>query len=56
MTLCITVAVLFADNVFSGTLGTLLLIALSGVIYVSAVFTLKVFTKSELTMLPIAQK
>lgn len=56
MTLCITVAVLFADNVFSGTLGTLLLIALSGVIYVSTVFTLKVFTKNELTMLPIAQK
>ncbi len=56
MTLCITVAVLFANNVFGGTLGTLILIALSGVIYISAVFVLKVFDKSELKMLPMAQK
>ena len=56
MTLCITVATLFGGKVFGGTFGTLILIALSGVIYISTVFTLKVFNKSELSMLPRAQK
>lgn len=56
MTLCITVATLFAGNVFKGSFGTLILIALSGVIYISAVLALKVFDKSELNMLPIKQK
>lgn len=56
MTLCITVATLFAGNVFGGTLGTLILIALAGVIYVATVFVLKVFSSNELKMLPRAQK
>lgn len=56
MTLCITVATLFASNVFAGTFGTLILIVLSGVIYITTVLTLKVFDKSELKMLPRAQK
>lgn len=56
MTLCITVATMFAGTVFGGSFGTLILIALSGVIYISTVFVLKVFNKTELAMLPIAQK
>ena len=56
MTLCITVATLFAGSVFQGGFGTLILIALSGIIYISTVFVLKVFNKSELKMMPIARK
>ena len=56
MTLCIVVATLFANSVFGGTFGTLILIALSGVVYITMVLTLKVFNKSELKMLPHAQK
>lgn len=56
MTLCITVATMFAGTVFKGGFGTLILIALSGVIYITTVLTLKVFNKSELSMLPIKQK
>ena len=56
MTLCITVATLFAGNVFGGTLGTRIRIALAGVIYVATVFVLKVFSSNELKMLPRAQK
>ncbi|MCM1533326.1 MAG: polysaccharide biosynthesis protein [Corallococcus sp.] len=52
MTLCITVATLFASSAFSTSWGTLILIAVSGVIYVSTVFLLKVFDRSELSFLP----
>ena len=56
MTLCITVAVLFTDGTFNSSWGTLVLIALSGVIYFAGIFAFKVFDRSELTFLPIKQK
>lgn len=56
MTLCITIATLFTGGAFNSSWGTLILIALSGVIYFAAVFVLKVFNRSELTFLPIKQK
>lgn len=56
MTLCLTLAIVFADNLFAGTLGTLILIALAGTIYFVALYALKVFNKSELNFLPAKQK
>lgn len=56
MTLLITVAVSFAEEVFSTKIGTLVLIALAGTAYFATLFTLKVFDKSELSFLPIKQK
>ena len=51
MTLVITVAIGFAKDVFSGTLGTLVLIALCAIVYLSALWLLKVFDKSEIALL-----
>ena len=51
MTLVITVAIGFAKNVFSGTLGTLVLIALCAIVYLSTLWLLKVFDKSEIELL-----
>ncbi|MCX4286393.1 MAG: polysaccharide biosynthesis C-terminal domain-containing protein, partial [Clostridia bacterium] len=56
MTLCITVAIAFANNVFGTTVGTLALIALSGAVYFATLFALKAFDKSELSFLPVKQK
>ena len=56
MTLCITVAVLFTGGTFNSSWGTLVLIALSGVIYFAGIFAFKVFDRSELAFLPIKQK
>ena len=56
MTLLITVAVVFAQQVFSSTLGTLLLIAIAGVVYFSLLSLFKVFSKEEMSMLPAKQK
>lgn len=53
MTLCITLAVIFASNVFAGSFGTLLLIAAAGVVYFAALFALKAFDRSELSFLPV---
>ncbi len=49
MTLLITVAVVFAKSVFVSTLGTLLLIALSGVVYFCMLSLFKVFTREEIS-------
>lgn len=43
MTLCITLAVVFAENVFATKLGTLLLIAIAAIVYFSTISLLKVF-------------
>lgn len=51
MTLVITVAIGFAKDVFSGTLGTLVLIALCAIVYLSTLWLLKVFDKSEIELL-----
>ncbi len=56
MTLFITVALTFFGNVFAGTLGTLLLIALSGAVYLAGLVLLKTFDRSELPFLPVKQK
>ena len=56
MTLVITLALSFFGNVFAGTLGTLLLIALSGAVYLTGLVALKTFDKSELPFLPAKQK
>ncbi len=52
MTLCITIFVTFVGALVANKLGTLLLIALAGVVYFLAVFWLKVFDKNELKILP----
>lgn len=49
MTLVITVAVVFAESVFISTLGTLLLIAVSGVVYFCMLSLFKVFTREEIS-------
>ena len=56
MTLGITLALTFASNIVSSTLGTLLLIAGAGAIYFVGLYVLKVFNRSELSFLPIKQK
>lgn len=56
MTLCITVAVSFAGKLFSSNFGTLLLIAISCVVYFAMVSLLKVFSKEEMSLLPAKQK
>ncbi|MCH5151966.1 MAG: polysaccharide biosynthesis protein [Clostridiales bacterium] len=56
MTLMITLAITFLKNFFDGTLGTLILIAISGLIYFLGLFALKVFDRSELSFLPVKQK
>ncbi len=52
MTLLITVAVVFAENVFTTTVGTLLLIAIAGVTYFCLLSLFKVFNKDEIGFLP----
>ncbi len=47
MTLCITIAVVFAEKVFATTFGTLVLIAISAVVYFSMISLLKVFDKER---------
>ena len=56
MTLCITLAVAFLSNLIAGKIGTLVLIAIAGVIYFLGLFALKVFNRSELPFLPVKQK
>ena len=56
MTLCITLALAFMSNIVEGTLGTLILIAVSGAVYFVGLYVLKVFSRSELSFLPIKQK
>ena len=56
MTLFLTIALTLLNNFFVGTLGTLLMIAIAGGIYVGALFMLKVFDRSELAFLPLKQK
>ena len=56
MTLCITLALAFLPNLVSGTIGTLLLIAVSGAVYFAGLYALKVFDRSELTFLPARKK
>ncbi len=55
MTLVLTVALCFLGTVFGGTLGTLLLIAVAGLVYLAAIVLLKTFDRSELP-LPAKQK
>ncbi len=55
MTLFITVALAFFNGFFAGTVGTLVLIALSALIYLSGLVALKTFDRSELP-LPVRQK
>ena len=55
MTLCITICVAFAERLFASKMGTLLLIAVAGVVYFATVFWLKVFDKNELKVLPSKQ-
>lgn len=52
MTLCITIAVAFASNVFCTKFGTLLLIALCGCVYFASLSLLKAFNTSELVLSP----
>ena len=56
MTLAITLTLVFASNIVSGTIGTLMLIAVSGAIYFVGLYALKVFNRSELSFLPVKQK
>ena len=56
MTLCITVAVVFAQKAFASSVGTLVLIAISGIVYFAMLSLLKVFTKEELSLLPTKNK
>lgn len=56
MTLCITIAIVFADSVFTTTVGTLALIAVSVVVYFSALSLMKVFNKEEMSFLPSKRK
>ena len=51
MTLVITLAIGFAKDVFSTTVGTLALIALCATVYVFLLWALKVFDPTELTFL-----
>ena len=52
MTLCITLCVTFAESFLSNPLGTLVLIAIAGIVYFATVFWLKVFDKNEFKILP----
>ena len=56
MTLCITVAIAFLNNIFAGKVGTLALIAIAGAIYFAGLFALKVFNRNEIPFLPVKQK
>lgn len=48
MTLVITIATVFGGNVFSGKVGTLILIVVSGTVYLGMLSVFKVFTREEL--------
>lgn len=48
MTLCVTLSVAFAKPIVSSSIGTLLLIAVCGVVYLAALWFLKTFDKHEL--------
>ncbi len=56
MTLVITLAVSFGRALFSSAFGTLLLIGISAVVYLTTISLLGVFSKSELSFLPLKQK
>lgn len=56
MTLFITVALVFFGGYFAGTVGTLVLIALSALIYLLGLVLLKTFDKNELPFIPAKQK
>ncbi|MCM1043004.1 MAG: polysaccharide biosynthesis protein [Corallococcus sp.] len=56
MTLVITLMTSFASDFVNSKLGTLVTIAVAGVVYFVSVFALKVFDKSELKMLPVKQR
>ncbi len=56
MTLVLTVALTFGGGLFNGVVGTLVLIAVAALVYLSGICALKVFDRSELPFLPAKQK
>ena len=55
MTLALTLALTFGKEVFGGTLGTLILIAIAALVYLLGIVALRTFDRSELPFLPAKQ-